>query len=65
MESAKGESFVRASQEHNLAAVAEPRVEETSGSVKISADGLTLEFRGARVTRSGQTVTVTLKKVES
>jgi hypothetical protein len=38
---------------------AEPRVEETPGGVKISADGLTLEFRGARVTRSGQTVTVT------
>jgi hypothetical protein len=44
---------------------AEPRVDETNGVVKISADGLTLEFRGARVTRSGQTVTVTLNKVES
>jgi hypothetical protein len=44
---------------------AEPRVDETNGVVKISADGLTLEFRGGRVTRSGQTVTVTLNKVES
>jgi hypothetical protein len=44
---------------------AEPRVEEIPGRVKISADGLTLEFRGARVTRSGQTLTVTLNKVES
>jgi hypothetical protein len=44
---------------------AEPRVEEIPGRVKISADGLTLEFRGARVTRTGQTLTVTVNKVES
>jgi hypothetical protein len=43
---------------------AEPRVEEIPGRVKISADGLTLEFRGARVTLIGQTLTVTLNKVE-
>jgi hypothetical protein len=43
----------------------EPRVEETTDTVKMSSDGLTLEFRGARVTRSGETLTVTLKKVES
>lgn len=44
---------------------AEPRVEEIPGRMKISADGLTLEFRGARVTRDGQTLTVTVNKVES
>jgi hypothetical protein len=44
---------------------AEPRVEEIPGRVKISAGGLNLEFRGSRVTRSGQTLTVTVSKVES
>jgi hypothetical protein len=38
----------------------EPRIEETPGAVKISEKGLTLVLRGARVTRSGQTVTITL-----
>jgi hypothetical protein len=38
----------------------EPRIEETPQSVKISAEGLTLEFRAAHLVRSGQTVTVTL-----
>jgi hypothetical protein len=42
----------------------EPRVDETPDTVKISADGVTLEFRGARVTRNGQTVTVMLRKVQ-
>ena len=45
--------------------LAEPRVEEIPGGLKISGDGLTLEFRGARAVRSGQTVTVTVSKVES
>jgi hypothetical protein len=38
----------------------EPRIEETDGAVKISEKGLTLTLRGARVTRDGQTVTITL-----
>ena len=40
----------------------EPRVEETPQSIKISAEGLTLEFRGARLSRSGQTWTVILPR---
>src|SRR6266496_2379268 len=40
----------------------EPRIEETDGAVKISSGGLTLEFRGASVTRSGQILTVTLSR---
>jgi hypothetical protein len=39
----------------------EPRIEETDGAVKISENGLTLDFRGARVARDGQTVTITLR----
>jgi hypothetical protein len=38
----------------------EPRIEETDGAVEISEKGLTLTLRGARVTRDGQTVTITL-----
>jgi hypothetical protein len=34
----------------------EPRLEETGQAVRISAEGLNLEFRGARVSRDGQTV---------
>jgi hypothetical protein len=37
-----------------------PRIEESAGAVKISEKGLTLEFRNARVSRSDQTVTITL-----
>jgi hypothetical protein len=37
-----------------------PRIEETDGAVEISEKGLTLTLRGARVTRDGQTVTITL-----
>ena len=37
-----------------------PRIEESDGLVKISEKGLTLEFRGARVSRSDHTVTITL-----
>jgi hypothetical protein len=40
---------------------AEPQVEETAGAVKVSAEGLALEFRGGRVSRAGQTLTVTLR----
>jgi hypothetical protein len=39
----------------------EPRIEETDGAVKISENGLTLDFRGARVAQDGQTVTITLR----
>jgi hypothetical protein len=39
----------------------EPRIEEADGAVKISEKGLTLTLRGARVTRDGQTVTITLE----
>jgi len=39
----------------------EPRIEETPQSVKISAEGLTLEFRAARVAQDGQTVTITVR----
>jgi hypothetical protein len=39
----------------------EPRIEEADGAVKISENGLTLKFRGARVTRDGQTVKITLR----
>jgi hypothetical protein len=39
----------------------EPRIEETNGAVKISENGLTLDFRGARVAQDGQTVTITLR----
>ncbi|HYV41363.1 MAG TPA: hypothetical protein VEO02_06195 [Thermoanaerobaculia bacterium] len=38
----------------------EPRIEEADGAVKISEKGLTLTLRGARVTRDGQTMTITL-----
>jgi hypothetical protein len=38
----------------------EPRIEEADGEVKLSENGLTLTLRGARVTRDGQTVTITL-----
>ncbi len=38
----------------------EPRIEETDGAVEISEKGLTLTLRGARVTRDGTTVTITL-----
>jgi hypothetical protein len=37
-----------------------PRIEESDGAVRLSEKGLTLEFRDARVFRSGQTVTITL-----
>jgi hypothetical protein len=39
----------------------ELQVEETTGAVRVSADGLTLEFRGAQVSRANQTLTVTLR----
>ena len=36
-----------------------PRVEETASAVRVTTEGLTLEFRGARVSQDGQTVTIT------
>jgi hypothetical protein len=38
----------------------EPRVQESEGSVQVSARGLTLSFRSAGVSRSGSTVTVSV-----
>ncbi len=38
----------------------EPQVEETAGAVKVTAKGLTLEFRGARVERSARTLRVVI-----
>ena len=38
-----------------------PRIEEADGAVKISENGLTLDFRGARVAQDGHTVTITLR----
>jgi hypothetical protein len=40
----------------------EPRIEEADGEVKLSENGLTLMLRGARVTRDGKTVTITLTR---
>jgi hypothetical protein len=39
-----------------------PRIEETPETVKISGEGMTLEFRGAGLSRSDQTLTVTLPR---
>ena len=36
----------------------EPRAEETAKAVRVTADGVELEFRGARLRRSGQTLVV-------
>ena len=41
---------------------AEPSVEESAGGVKLSAENLKAEFRGAAVTRDGRTLTVQLTK---
>lgn len=41
---------------------AEPAVEEFAGGVKLSAENLKAEFRGASVTREGRTLTVQLAK---
>ena len=38
----------------------EPRVQESGGSVQVSARGLTLSFRSARVSRSGSRVTISV-----
>ena len=38
----------------------EPKVEETAGKVQLTAPGVTLEFRGARVAKSGRVVTITV-----
>ena len=40
----------------------EPQIEETTERVKISADGVSLEFRGARLSRCGRTLTVVLPR---
>jgi len=40
----------------------EPQIDETTERVKISADGVSLEFRGARLSRSGRTLTVVLPR---
>ena len=45
-----------------VALAAEPRVEERPGILKISAEGLTLEFRGARLIRSDHTLRVEIPK---
>ena len=41
---------------------AEPSVEEFAGGIKLSAENLKAEFRGASVTRAGRTLTVQLAK---
>ena len=38
----------------------EPRVEETADKLLLTFDGIHLDFRGARASRSGQTLTITL-----
>lgn len=38
----------------------EPLARETGQAVRVTADGVDLEFRGARLTRSGQTMVVTV-----
>ena len=40
----------------------EPRIEDTHGAVRVSAEGMTLEFHGASLARDGQTVTITLPR---
>ncbi len=39
---------------------AEPRADATAQAVRVKADGVELEFRGARLTRSGQTLIVSV-----
>ena len=40
----------------------EPRIEETGGRLLLTAEGIHLDFRGGRVSRSGQTLTVTVPR---
>ena len=41
---------------------AEPSAEESAGGVKLSAENLKAEFRGATLSRAGRTLTVQLTK---
>ena len=41
---------------------AEPRLEETADGVRLATDGVNLDFRGARISRTGHTVTITVPR---